>query len=159
MRDRTQAAVNLFFSDAPEIHSMDFLLSGEASSIHVMMWSQMKGTETVLPKNVKGTKCNVDGFAKNSTISAEYNAKAGTIRLRIKRPRTAAFIMIGRKSNPKKFIRPVSIMPRKVPMTPATDPTYGPNTIPRRGAANSVVLKTRPDPPIITKIGINLRSP
>jgi len=154
-----QAAVTLFFSDAPEIHSMDFMLSGETSSIHVMMWSQMKGIETVLPKNDTGTKCNVDGCAKNSAIRAEYNTMAGILLLRIKRPKIAAFIMIGRKSNPKKFIRPVSIMPRKVPMTPATDPTYGPNTIPRRGAANSVVLKTRPDPPIITKIGINLRSP
>jgi len=82
---------------------------------------------------------------------------AGILLLRIKRPRTAAFIMIGRKSSPKKFIRPVSIIPRKVPMTPATDPTYGPKMIPKRGATNSVVLKTRPDPPIITKIGINLR--
>ncbi len=152
-----QAAVTLFFSDAPEIHSMDFMLSGEISMIHVMMWSQMKGIETVLPRNDTGTKCNVDGCAKNSAIRAEYSTMAGILFLRIKRPRTAAFTVIGRKSSPKKFIRPVSIIPRKVPMTPATDPTYGPKMIPRRGATNSVVLKTRPDPPIITKMGINLK--
>jgi len=112
-----------------------------------------------LPENGTETKCNVDGCAKNSTTKAEYNATATMGLLRIIRPNTSAFIILGRKSNPKKFIRPVNIMPKKVPMTAATEPTYGPNMIPSRGATNSVVLKTRPDPPIITKIGTNLRIP
>jgi len=159
MRDRMQAAATLFFSDLPEIHPIDFVLIGETSITHAIMWSQMKGIKTVLPNNDKETKCSVDGWAKNSAIKTEYRIVAGIVLLRIKRPKIAPFIMLGRKSNPKKFIRPVSVMPRKVPMTAATDPTYGPSVIPRRGAKNSVVLNTRPDPPIIMKSGISLRSP
>lgn len=107
-----QAAASLFFSDPPEIHPIDFMLIGETSIIHAIMWSQTKGIKTVLPRNDKETKCNIDGWTKNSTIKTEYSTAAGIILLRIKRPRIAAFIVLGRKSNPKKFIRPVSMMPR-----------------------------------------------
>jgi hypothetical protein len=88
-----------------------------------MMWSQTKGNMIVLPKSGIETKCSVDGCAKNSTSKAEYMIMERAGLLRISKPNTRALIILGRKSRPKKFIRPVNIMPKKVPTIAATAPT------------------------------------